>query len=245
MISRFLSGFRAPFAGFRLVLKNPTLWRLASIPYLIDLILFSAGVYWGWILIPEAMGKIVSTNSIWGQILYYPAMIFSMIAFIILLFCCVFFLTNLIASPFNTLLAEKTLVFTGRIETKGFAVSRWIKVSGRMLFVSLIRSVLFIAIGVILFAISLIPGLNLIAAFCGLLLMAFDCADFAFEALEINLKDRIKSYRIYLPEFSGFGCALGLTFLIPGLNLLLYPATVVGAALMVARFNRPQLKEPV
>ncbi|MEQ1875341.1 MAG: EI24 domain-containing protein [Bdellovibrionia bacterium] len=239
MISRFVKGFRSPFDGFRLIVSNASFWRLATIPYIIDLILFCVGVYFGITTIPGMMPAFIAGGSWWGPILYYPMLVFSVLAYVVLLFTALFFLTNLIAAPFNTLLAEKTLTHIGHLKPKNFEVVKWLKVSSRMLTVSLLRAVVFICLAVVLFFVSLIPGLNILTAYAGVLLMSFDCADFAFEAQEKTLKERFGHYRSHLAEFSGFGCALGLTFLIPGLNLLLYPATVVGAALLVASFSQP------
>lgn len=240
MIVRFLRGFRSPFDGFRLIVSNASFWRLATVPYIIDLVLFCIGVYWGLTTIPGLMPAFALSGAWWGPILLYPMMVLSVLLYIVLLFTVLFFITNLIASPFNTVLAEKTLVHVGRLEPKPFQVGRWIKVSSRMLTISLIRAVVFILFAVVLFFVGFIPGLNLVAAYAGVLLMSFDCADFSFEAQEMSLQARFRSYRSHLAEFSGFGCALGLTFLIPGLNLLLYPATVVGAALLVASFDKKE-----
>ena len=241
MIVRFLRGFRSPFEGFRLVVSNASFWRLATIPFIIDLILFGLGLYFGLGTISSLIPQLIATDAWWGQILNYVFLVLSSVVFVILLVTLIYFLTNLIAAPFNALLAEKTLVHIGALQAKPFAMTRWILVTSHMLVISLIRAAVFVTFAVVMVIVSLIPGLNVIAAFAGLLVMSFDCADFAFEAQEKNLKHRFKTYRERMPEFSGFACALGLTFLIPGLNLLLYPSTVVGAALLVATFDQPKI----
>ncbi|HEX4924162.1 MAG TPA: EI24 domain-containing protein [Bdellovibrionales bacterium] len=238
MILRFLKGFRAPFSGFRLMISDPSLWRLATIPYIIDLVLFSVGVYYGQKYIPGIVSAYVKNQTLWQQFLYYPVLALTFIVSFILLFTCVFFLTNLIAAPFNAVLAERTLIIEKALSEKRFQVGRWIKVSGRMLLVSLMKAAIFVSVGVVLFFFGLVPGLNVAAAFAGLLIMSFDCADYSFESFEMGLRERLRFHRSHLAEFSGFGCALGLTFLIPGLNFLLYPATVVGAAQLVADIRR-------
>lgn len=238
MTLRFLKGFRAPFAGYKLLLANASLWRLATIPYLIDLVLFSAGIYYGQKYVPGIVSAYVRNETFWEQILYYPILVLTFIVCLVLLFTCVFFLTNLIASPFNAVLAERTLVLEGGLAGKQFQVGRWLKVSARMLIIAVTKAVIFLSLGAVLFFFGLIPGLNVIAAFVGLLMMSFDCADYSFEALEMSFRDRLRFHRSHLAEFSGFGCALGLTFLIPGLNFLLYPGTVVGAACLVADLRR-------
>jgi CysZ protein len=248
MITRFLTGFRAPFLGFRLIVANAGFWRLATMPYLIDLCLFTAGVYLGWTYIPIALTMVLGGGTeFWGQLVYFIVFTLSFLSFVVLLFCLVFFMTNLIASPFNALLAEKTLRHIGAIPDVPQSMAKWFKSASKMLLISLARSLIFISIAAVLFVLSLVPGLQLVAAFAGLLLMSFDCADFGFETFHLSLGQRMKAYRSHLAEFSGFACALGLTFVIPGLNLLLYPATVVGATLLVASIQgahqRPDLKE--
>jgi CysZ protein len=244
MINRFARGFRAPFSGFKLLISDAGFWRLATIPFIISIILFGLGLFLGWTTIPPMLTALVAglvpTATFWGAILYYPILILTMLSFAVLLFACVFLVTNLIATPFNALLAEKTLVHLGRIKPQSFKLGSWIKMSSRMLVISMVRAFFFIILGIGFFFLGLIPGLQVPAAFGGLLLISFDCSDYAFEALQNSLFQRFRKYRRYFIEFCGFSCALGLTFMIPGLNLLLYPATVVGASLLVASFEENQ-----
>jgi uncharacterized protein involved in cysteine biosynthesis len=72
-----------------------------------------------------------------------------------------------------------------------------------------------------------------------LILIGYDVTDYALEALQWSWERRVKFFRENFPAFIGLGAALGLVFLIPGLNFFLLPASVAGAAELVRKLALP------
>lgn len=82
----------------------------------------------------------------------------------------------------------------------------------------------------------LIPGINLIAPVLWILfgawMMAIQYVDYPMDNHKIPFKDMRKSMGKNSIQNLGFGGSVMLMILIPGLNLIILPAAVVGATLM-------------
>jgi CysZ protein len=141
-----------------------------------------------------------------------------------------FLLSTIIASPFNSILAEKTLAYKNSHLEKPINFSRWLKITLRQLSISLVRALIFAFIGLIIFVFSFVPLLNFLAAFAAFLIVAFDCIDYGMEVKLMGLKSRLAYFRQHFSVFSGMAMMLGLTLMVPGLTLILLPCAVVGAA---------------
>ena len=102
-MKRFLTGFKAIFAGFRL-LTQPGIKRYVVLPLLINSLLFASIIYLGAQTFNNWVDSIIPEWIAWLEWLIWPI-------FFILCLTVVFFLfsivANLIASPFNGMLAEQ------------------------------------------------------------------------------------------------------------------------------------------
>lgn len=241
MIKKFTFGMMHIIAGLRIILKSPKLMAFAAIPFLIDLLLLFIGFSWGWGEIPgwaeSIVTKVVSPESWLYTILYYPLWLVFAATFVLMMVYSVFLVATVVAAPFNSLLAEETLRHLGRIDDQSFSMGRWIRVSTKMMMVALIKAMIFAVIGLVLFVMSFIPGVNLVAAFIACMIIAFDNIDYSLELFEWNLNQRFQFYRTNIIEFSGAAAFIALTVLLPGLTLLLLPAAVVGSAEMAGRLK--------
>jgi len=212
--------------------KNPSLWPWLLIPWLIDIALlvlgWSAGMtaIQGWItaLVTGWVG-----SGFWFDLLNYPILIVFGLIFVVVWLIAVMSVATALASPFNSLLAEKVLVLKGvqGIGHKGLA--GWVAHSIKMLLVGLLKGGIFAAMGFLLFAVSFIPGLNFVAAYASMCLFAADMFDYGFEARGFSLKRRVEEVRKMGGVVLGLGASLSLTSVIPGLTVLLLPLAVVGA----------------
>ena len=234
----FLKGFKTLFSGMKLIRQENQILKLAIIPFAIDFIILSATFFWGsgkisgwtdqgvnWIM-PEASG-------FWHGLLYYPFYLIAWVVFLAFLFFIGYIAAGIVASPFNSLLAEKTLMHLGAIGNQQFVLKRWISISIRMFWTSLLKSLLFVFMGLIFFGVSFIPMIGIIASIGIVLIMSFDSADYSFEILEYSLSQRLNFFRKNFFFFLGSAASMGLTLLIPGLNFLLFPVAVVGHAKLV------------
>ena len=146
--------------------------------------------------------------------------------------------TTVVAAPCNSLLAERTLIMAGAVEDRPFELGRWLKVSAKMLFVGLMKSMVFLFFGILIFVCSFIPILNFVSSFAAFLIMAFDSSDYSFEIMEMSLRERFRFFQNHFPEFAGMASFLGLTVFVPGTTLLLLPFSVVGAALTLSDLKK-------
>lgn len=108
-----------------------------------------------------------------------------------------------------------------------------------MLAVSVLKSFVFLIAGALLFVLSLIPFINLLATLGFVHMLAFDVSDYGFEAMEWNLKKRFQHFRKNLNLYSGLAIGLGGAMVIPGMSLLIMPAAVIGASLVLQRSLKP------
>lgn len=146
----------------------------------------------------------------------------------------VYALHAIVAQPFYSLLAERTLKLQGRVTASNLGF--W-----SMLRVSVIKGCVFLTLGVVLLLVSFIPVVNVIAVCGTLLLFAYDCFDYAFEAQRLGFRDRIRYVMKNKSQWTGMSSGLALTLLLPGLTLLVIPGAVVGAALILKEANESRI----
>jgi CysZ protein len=99
--------------------------------------------------------------------------------------------------------------------------------------VSLLKTLLLLAVGFILFVFSFLPVLNFFAVGGALMILALDCMDYSLEALGYGFRQRMAYFVKNPAQWLGMSLGLGLTLLVPGLTLLVIPGAVTGAALIV------------
>jgi uncharacterized protein involved in cysteine biosynthesis len=209
-----------------------------------------AGI-WGlielWSLVPEAGQFIVNfvapaATGVWATTIYILTLILIWPASLFFLLYGLFVVNKVIAAPFLALLAEYHLIEAGVLADRPFHLRHWLAVGAKMFFVSLIKSIVFTILGVFLFFVSFIPVLNVVAVSGALLIVAFDLSDYAFEALQMGFRERIRFFLANLSTFSGIATAMGLVFFVPGLNVFSFPACVAGATDVVRRILREQAR---
>ncbi|MCB0420711.1 MAG: EI24 domain-containing protein [Bdellovibrionales bacterium] len=239
VMNQYSKGLFHIISGIKLIMRSPKLMAFSVIPFLIDLLLLYIGFSWGWGEIAGKadliVAKVFDPGTIWYSVLYYPLWILFTATFVLLLVYSVFLVATVVAAPFNALLAEEALKYLNKLEDRKFKLNRWVQMTTKMMIVALMKAVIFAIVGLVLFVMSFIPGLNLVAAFLACLIIAFDNIDYSLEIYELSLKQRFEFYRQNITEFSGAASFLALTVLIPGLTLLLLPAAVVGSAEMAGR----------
>lgn len=235
MIRRFFNGFGFIIRGYRILKSAPHLRKWAIAPFAIDVLVFGIFLYFGLNQMRDFAYKfsfyVLETSlSDYFNFLYYPLLILFWCVAFVLCFYLVYALATVVASPFNAFLAEKTLIHLGYSTEKKLTFAAGLKLSARMFWVSLIRSVVLLCVGVLLILLSFMPGLNLLAAYMVFIILAFDSMDYSFETTNLNIKQRFKFFSRHLIEFCGMGAFVGLTAFVPGLTLLLMPFAVAGSA---------------
>jgi len=237
-IRRAGKGFSFIMDGLRLIRQDGELLRWAAVPFVIDLLLVVIGFFAGAVLMPgwvqAAVAMVIPASAgLAFSILYYPLLLFFWLVFLILWIYVIFLFATVIAAPFNTVLAERTLMKAGVIASRPFNFTQWSATSFRMMITALVKATVFLLLGVGIFALSFVPVVNLLSSFLALQVMAFDSFDCSFEILEMNFRERMKVFRQMFPEATGMAGALAVSLMVPGLTLLLMPAAIVGSASML------------
>lgn len=228
----FIQGLTAWPRGLSFIIRNPRLYRVAVIPFLISL---TAGVASAWALVnyypPFAQGLLAMmglVSGVWFNITYYPLLfVGGLIVFAGMVYA-LYALHAVIAAPFYSALAERTLALTGK-ETN--LPNGWREFFA-MIRVSAVKGLLFLVCGLFLLVLSFIPVVNLLAFAGTMLLLAFDGMDYALEARHLRLRQRLRYAFRNKAQWFGLAAGLALTLLLPGLTLLVTPGLVVGAALI-------------
>lgn len=238
---KFFLGFGFVFQGIRLLREHRELRKWAVIPWIIDIILLAIGITFGgkhvtkWV--KSAVSLVVPQGHVLHDWLYYPLIIVFWVVFVGVLVYLLYLIAGLVASPFNSILADRTLARLGAKKEEDLSIRRVASLAIRMFMISVARSVILLILGFIVFIIAFIPGLNFIGLFFAFLVICFDGADYSFEVLEYGLRERFAFLRRHFIEFSGMAAFVGLTLMIPGLILLLMPAAVVGCASVIQRIR--------
>ncbi|MBO3274833.1 sulfate transporter CysZ [Pseudomonas schmalbachii] len=159
---------------------------------------------------------------------------------LLILFFTFTLVANIIAAPFNGFLAEKVeVVVRGQDNFPAFSWGELMAMVPRTVGRELRKLAYFLPRMIGLFILSLIPGLNLIAAplwlLFGIWMMAVQYIDYPADNHKLGWNEMLAWLREKRWQSLGFGGATYLALLVPGLNLLVMPAAVAGATLFWVR----------
>lgn len=222
--------------GFRL-LKHPELRGYVIIPLLINTLVFGGLFWWslrgiGW-AIQSAINRLPEWLD-WVSWIMWPAAVLLVLIVVMFAFST---LANLLAAPFNGLLAEKTEeLLTGKSIASKETLWGAIKQVPRIFMKELHKLGFQIKWLVALLIISVIPGLNVIAP---LLWFCFSAWMAALEYCDYPMDNHLYSFpevreTVATQRWScfSFGALVMAGNMVPVFNLLMMPAAVCGATLL-------------
>ena len=231
-----VSGASYLLTGLKLIGK-PGLRRFVVMPALINIILF-AGVIWGGMsYLPEYVDKWLPDWLSWLHWLLWPliALTLTLIAFIGVLL-----LANVIAAPFNAILAERveaSLLPAGHAVNGG--IGQAVRDIPKLLASEMRKLLYFILRAIPLLILFLIPGINLIAPFTWIAFsawfLAIEYADYPLGNHRIGFTGQRRILRSRRWLSLGFGGASLALTMVPGLNFIAIPASVAGVTAMAVR----------
>ena len=219
--------------GIRLIAR-PGVRRYVAIPLLINAVLFGGLIYLGASQFGLFLDWLLPDWIDWLQWILWP--IFGLTCLLIVFFGFAL-VANLIAAPFNGLLAEAVersltgMDCVGDIGGTRFARELWRGVASevRKLTYALLR-----AIPILL--LFLIPGINVIAPFIWMAfsawMLAVEYADYPMANHGIAFPEQRKLLANRRLLSLGFGGTAMLVLIVPLLNFLVIPAAVAGATAM-------------
>lgn len=236
----FAHGLRHVLRGFSLIVQ-PGIRRYVAIPLSINVAVF-VGALWS---IGAALDRLLARYlGAWPEWLH--ALVWLVCAIVAALFVFLTFsvVANLIASPFNGLLAEAVEAsLAGQTAMPALDARRLLRELGRSAYAEA-RKLFYIALRALpLLVLSVIPVLNVAAPPLWLL---FGAWMLAMEYLDCPLGNHGRLFPAVITDLRqhramalGFGAGVTLLTLVPGLNFLAMPVGVAGATSMYCAHYAP------
>ncbi|HEY6612615.1 MAG TPA: sulfate transporter CysZ [Pseudomonas sp.] len=239
MPTQALSGPGYLGAGLKLILR-PGLRLFVLLPLTINLLLFIGLIV---LAVREFEGWVASLMPglpTWLSFLEYLLWPLFVVLVLLILFFSFTLLANLIAAPFNGFLAEKVeAVVRGQDASPPFSWGELLAMIPRTLGRELRKLAYFLPRALGLLVLSLIPGVNLIAAplwlLFGIWMMAVQYIDYPADNHKLGWDEMLAWLRAKRWQSMGFGAVTYAALLVPGLNILLMPAAVAGATVFWVR----------
>ena len=234
-----LSGPQYLRQGLSLVL-SPGLRLFVLLPLLVNLIVFAVLI----VLAVQQFGQWVDyfMPSLPDWLAFLEYLLWPLFVALVLLI--VFFtftlLANLIAAPFNGFLAEKVeVVVRGEDPFPTFSWGELAAMVPRTLGRELRKLAYFLPRALALLILSLIPGVNVLAAplwlLFGIWMMAVQYIDYPADNNKLGWNEMLDWLRARRWQSLGFGGITYAALLVPGLNILMMPAAVAGATVFWVR----------
>ncbi len=222
--------------GMKLIMQ-PGLRRFVLIPLLINILVFCAAIWYGVSRFESFLAWMESEIPSWLHWLDWVLWPLFILVLVILVFYCFSLVANLLASPFNGLLAEKVeLHLTGRPLNEG---GGWKKVLVTLVptLVDELRKLLFAALVAVPFLILfLIPGINLAAPILWFLytawMLTLEYSDYPMGNHGLRFREMRRRWRKNRALGLGFGAATAGLTMVPIVNFIMMPSAVAGATAM-------------
>lgn len=228
----FLRGMRLIFA--------PGIRAYVIVPLLVNVLLFSALIYFGTAEFRTLLDWLLPGWLDWLAIVLLPIFVISVLIIVFFTFSLI---GNLVAAPFNGLLAEAVECHITGTPIPGGGWKKMIADLGRTIASELRKLAYIVLRGIPVLLLFLIPALNLAAPFIWMLfgawMLAISYVDYPMgnHGLTFPEQRRQLGQRRYLAL--GFGGAVMCALAIPVVNFLVIPAAVAGATILwVERLER-------
>jgi len=240
LINSPAAGFHYVLEGLRLITR-PGLRRFVAIPFLINIVIFTGLVWLGINQFENLLNYYLPEGS-WLSYLRWLLWPLFAIAFLLVVFYTFTLLANLLAAPFNDLLAAKVeAMLSGCPPDEG--PSGIMAAVGPAVRSELQKLAYFLPRALPLLVLFLIPGINALAPFVWGLFSAWSLAleytEYPFGNNGFIFRDQRRLMKSRRLTALGFGGGVMLLMLIPVVNFAAMPAAVAGAtALWVERLKQ-------
>ncbi|MEZ5579883.1 MAG: sulfate transporter CysZ [Candidatus Competibacteraceae bacterium] len=238
MSSSPINGASYVLTGLRWLPKSG-LRGFVAIPLLINTLLFGAGLWWstgqferldrtvaGWL--PDWLS--------WLHWLLWPLFVLTALVVVFYTFSVV---ANVIAAPFNGLLAERVEKMANPVGATPPTTGLTWKELVLSPLTELNKLLYFIGWAIPLLVLSFVPVVNVAApvlwALFSAWMLALEYSDYPLGNRGLSFRDQRRLLRKHWPRTLSFGGMTLLLTLIPVLNFLAMPAAVIGATLMWVR----------
>jgi len=236
MKSNPLAGIGCLIRGLQMI-TQPALRAFVVIPLLINMVIFPLLVWLGGTQFEVLLNQMLPEDH-WLDFLRWLLWPLFALTFVLIIFYTFTVVANLIASPFNDLLAQRVEQLLGG-ELSEDSSSSWAQIItsvGPALMGEGRKIVYFLLRVIPLLVLFVIPGLNVMAPFLWLLFSAWFLAlqyvDYPMGNHNIPFNEQAGILKQQRMTALGFGGALTLMMMVPLLNFVAMPAAVAGATIM-------------
>jgi len=244
-VASFVRGFSYPLRAFKFFRQKPGLLKYLAIPFFINLVVFSLTVYFGLDLFQGLLDTYAPNTEVWyGMVLYYLAWIVASLLTTVIVFFSFTVVGNLIASPFNELLSERTEnLVLGEVHDTPFSLSRFWKESANAIVVEVKKMVVFVFCMGLLFGINFIPGIGsliyaVLAPLFTLFFLAIEYMAFVLMRKQLSFAEQRRYIFKHPILMFGYSCGVFCMLAVPFVQLFCIPLAVVGATLLWCDFPR-------
>ena len=249
-VSGFTRGFSYPLRAVKFFQRQPGLLKYLAIPFFINLLVFTATVYFGLDLFQGMLEAYAPSTDVWyGILLYYLAWTVALLLTTVIVFFSFTVIGNLIASPFNEILSERTEDLVDGVKNgEPFSLRHFWKESRDAVIVEIKKMTIFIVCMVLLFGINFIPGIGsliyaVLAPAFTLFFLAVEYMAFVLMRKQLSFSEQ-RRYIFKRPILMlGYACGVFCMLAIPFVQFFCIPLAVVGATLLWCDF--PQGEVPV
>lgn len=246
MIGDFLKGAGCALDGFSLM-RMRGVRRYVVVPLLINIIIFSAAVYFAWGGTDALVALLVAWLPAWLDWLSWLMWPLFILLALVIIFYSFTLVANLVGAPFNGLYAEKLeYKLTGDLPpSSGRVIDTLLSVKDAVVS-EFVKFGYLISRAIPLLILSFIPVLNVAAP---VLWFIFGAWMLALEYLDYPMGNHGIAFKVQREEAGmrralvlGFGSVITVMTLIPLLNFLAMPVAVAGATRMWTRHLSPRAK---
>ena len=226
-----LRGIKYFFSGFKLIF-SPGLKRFVLIPLIINISIFALGFWLGMEWFDQFLTKMLPAWLAWAEFILWPIFALSYFLIVFYLFALI---ANIIAAPFNGLLAEKVelRLRNDSSQDNQSTIKKLLKELPRTVGSEINKLFYFLLRSLPLLILFLIPGINLIAP---IIWFSFSAWMLSLEYLDYPLGNHgifFKHTRALAKQKRArclsFGAMVSTFTMIPVLNFIVMPVAVAGA----------------
>lgn len=238
-LASFARGFFYPFRGGRLLLKFPGLLRYILIPLVINILVFTGVVYFGFDLFNNVVTGLLPTGEAWyWALLYYLLWLVAIVVTAVVVFFVFTVVGNLLASPFNDLLSETVeRKLAGETKEEAFSWRGFWREAWRVFVDESKKISVFVVVMLLLLLLNLVPAVgqllySVLAVLTTLFFLTVEYLGYAMNRHRLGFGEQRRF--IFRRKFLslGFGVGVMCILVIPFLQFLCIPVSVLGGTLL-------------
>jgi len=236
MTNNPIFGAKQAFMGLKLLFQ-PGMKRYLIVPLLVNLLVFSLVGWLGYTQFDGLLDRFLPESS-WLHYFRWILWPIFALSFILVIFYTFTIIANLLAAPFNSMLAAKTEeLLTG---VRPAEVPGSIATAVLPALLSEVRKLTYFLLRAIpLLLLFFIPGVNILAPFLwlafGAWFLSLEYMDYPMGNQGLGFREQLSRLKTMRFAALGFGAGVTLLMLIPVLNLAAMPVAVAGAASLWCR----------